>query len=156
MLTLKYIAGPYLPQGPRSQSTYICREQSSVWRLLKYWPPTPPKPSESVLPPHQRRGGTHSLALRGLGSIFWKTPDIGLASYSIIPLRPRFSHLPASDQTRVMQTILKQYLWLWQGTSSMISRNRNTPCYVVKKRNKSQICWQCKQVSTSHMWRHSK
>jgi hypothetical protein len=26
---------------------------------------------------------------RGGGSIFWKTPDIGLASYSIIPLRER-------------------------------------------------------------------
>ncbi len=40
----------------RPQSTYICRVQSSVWRLLKYCPPTPSPPSECVLPPHQRRG----------------------------------------------------------------------------------------------------
>ncbi len=39
-------------EGP--QSTYICREQSSVWCLPKYWPPTPSPPSECVLPP---RGG---------------------------------------------------------------------------------------------------
>ncbi len=40
-------------QRTRAQSTYICRVQSSVWRLPKYWTPT-------ALPPHQRRGGTHS------------------------------------------------------------------------------------------------
>ncbi len=28
------------------QSTYILRVQSSVWRLLNYWPPTPSPPSE--------------------------------------------------------------------------------------------------------------
>ncbi len=33
-------------------------------------------------------GGTHSPGGEGVGgSIFWKTPDIGLASYSIISLR---------------------------------------------------------------------
>jgi hypothetical protein len=40
------------------------------------------------LPPHQRRGGgVHTRrVVRGWGSIFRKTPDIGLTSYSIIPL----------------------------------------------------------------------
>ncbi len=36
-------------------------------------------------PPAQKAGGTHSPNDEGGGgSIFWKTPDIGLASYSII------------------------------------------------------------------------
>ncbi len=66
------------------------RDKSSVWRLSNYWPSTPSTPSECVLPPHQRRGGGGYTLARwwgGGGSIFWKTPDIGLASYSIIPLR---------------------------------------------------------------------
>ncbi len=62
-------------------SSYIYRVQSSVLRLPNYWPPTPSPPSECVLlPPHQWR------AVWGWGSIFWKTPDIGLASWSIVPL----------------------------------------------------------------------
>jgi hypothetical protein len=76
-----------------SQSTYIYstehRVQISVWRLPNYWHPTPSPPSECVLRPHQRQGG-YTLAGwwggGGGGSIFRKTPDIGLASYSIIPL----------------------------------------------------------------------
>ncbi len=51
-------------------------------------PPPPSPPSECVLPPHQRRGVTHSPGGEGgRGSIFWKTPDIGLASYRLIPIR---------------------------------------------------------------------
>ena len=76
------------------QITYICRVQSSVYRLPNYWPPTPSPPSECVLPPHQSWGGGYTLAERwgGGGSIFRKTPDIGLASYSIIPLRSTSSN----------------------------------------------------------------
>ncbi len=47
------------------QSIYICRVQSSVLRLPKYWPPTP-RPSECVLPPYQRLGGTHSPGREGV------------------------------------------------------------------------------------------
>ncbi len=67
---------------------YICRVQSCVWRLPKYWPPTPPLHPASVSSPRTKSGG-YTLAGRwGVGgSIFWKTPDIGLASYSIISLR---------------------------------------------------------------------
>jgi hypothetical protein len=57
-------------------------------RLPKYSPPSPP--SECVLPPTPKAGGggVHTrLAVREGGSIFWKTPEIGLASYSIISLR---------------------------------------------------------------------
>ncbi len=78
-----------LEENPvNEQSTYVCRVQSIVWRLPKYWPPSPFPPSECVLLPYQRRRGTHSPGGEGVGgSIFWKTPDIGLASYSIISLR---------------------------------------------------------------------
>jgi hypothetical protein len=66
--------------------TYICRVQSNVWRLQKYWPPTPSPPSEC--PPTRTKGEGYTLAGRwgpGGGSIVWKTPDIGLASYRITP-----------------------------------------------------------------------
>jgi hypothetical protein len=43
---------------------------------------------ERVSSPRTKGGGVHARrAVRGWGSIFWKTPDIGLASYNIIPLR---------------------------------------------------------------------
>jgi hypothetical protein len=48
-------------------------------------PPPPSPPGECVLPPQQRRGYTltgWSLERGGGVSIFWKTQDIGLASYS--------------------------------------------------------------------------
>ncbi len=58
--------------------------------------PTPCPPSECVLPPHHKAGrgggGSHSPGGEGDGGlIFWKKPDIELASYSIIPLRDRLS-----------------------------------------------------------------
>ncbi len=56
--------------------------QICVLRLPKYWPPPSP-PGECVLPPQQRRGVHTRRAERGVGgSIFWKTQDIGLVSYS--------------------------------------------------------------------------
>ncbi len=59
---------------------------SRVFQNIDLPPPSPP--SECVLPPHQRRGGTHKPGGEGVGgSIFRKTRDIGLASYSIISLR---------------------------------------------------------------------
>ncbi len=72
--------------GKKYLPTYAeYRLQSCVWRLPKYWPPTPSPPSEWVLPPHQRWGVHTRRVVRG--PIFWKTPDIRLASYSIISLR---------------------------------------------------------------------
>jgi hypothetical protein len=67
------------------QSTHICRVQSCVWRLSKYLPPTALSTQRVCPPPAPKAGGTHSPG--GGGSIFWKTPDIRLASYSIISLR---------------------------------------------------------------------
>jgi hypothetical protein len=45
-----------------------------------------PPQSECVLPPHLRRGSTLAGRWDGGGGQYQKTPDIGLASYSIIPL----------------------------------------------------------------------
>ncbi len=57
----------------------IGRVQSCALRLPKYWPPT-----RRVCPPSATKaGGTHSPGGEGGGgSIFWKTQDIWLASYS--------------------------------------------------------------------------
>ncbi len=53
-------------KGVILQSTYVCRVQSSVWRLPKYWPPTPSPPSECVLP--RTKGTLHTRrAVRGWG-----------------------------------------------------------------------------------------
>ncbi len=71
-----------------AQSTYIYRVQSCVWRLTNYWPPTPLS-TQRVCPPPAAKANGSTLAGRwgGGGSIVRKTPDIGFASYSIIPLR---------------------------------------------------------------------
>ncbi len=52
-------------------------------------PPPPLHPASVSSPRTKGGGGGYTLAgRRGRGgSIFWKTPDIGLAFYSIIPLR---------------------------------------------------------------------
>ncbi len=80
--------------------------QSSVWRLPNYWPPTPSPPSECVLPPHQ------SCALAGRwgggGSIFRKTPDIGLASYIIIPLRIKQKIVTSKTYLRIELFLVTQ------------------------------------------------
>jgi hypothetical protein len=73
------------------QSTYICRVQSSVWRLPKYWPPTPSPPSECVLPPHQRRGVPTRRAVRGWeGGQYLEDARhwIGLLQYNPSTVRP--------------------------------------------------------------------
>jgi hypothetical protein len=71
--------------------TYIeYRAVSGVFRTID--PPYPLHPA-SVSSPRTRGGGYTLAGRRGGGSIFRKTPDtdIGLASYSIIPLRDRAS-----------------------------------------------------------------
>ncbi len=66
--------------------TYVeYRAVSGVFQNID--PPSPSPPGECVLP-HNKGGDTHSPGGEGgEGSIFWKTPDIGLASYRIISLR---------------------------------------------------------------------
>jgi hypothetical protein len=74
---------PFINQ-PHKVLTYV---EWCVWRLPKYRPPTPSPPSgcvlRTVLPPHQKRRVHTRRAVRWMGgSIFWKTPAIGLASYN--------------------------------------------------------------------------
>jgi hypothetical protein len=58
---------------------------SSVFRTFDPPPPLHPASGSS---PRTKGGGVHTRrAVRGWGTIFRKTPDIGLASYSLIPLR---------------------------------------------------------------------
>jgi hypothetical protein len=71
-----------------TQRTYIYRVQSSVWRVPNYRPPTPLSSQRVCPPPAPKAGGTHSPGGEEVGgSIVRKTPDIGLASDSIISLR---------------------------------------------------------------------
>jgi hypothetical protein len=61
-------------------------------------PPPPSPPGECVPPPPTKAGGTHSPGGEGGGgSIFWKTRDIGLPSYSNT-LSTNGSMLPATDK----------------------------------------------------------
>ncbi len=71
--------------------TYV--EYRTVSGVFKNIDPPPPVRPASVSSPRTKGRGVHTRrAVRGVGgSIFWKTPDIRLASYSIIPLRDRLS-----------------------------------------------------------------
>ncbi len=71
-----------------AQSTYICRVQSCVWRLPKYWPPTPLPPSECTYvssPPQERRGVHNRRAVRGWGVNILEDARhwIGLLKYNL-------------------------------------------------------------------------
>ncbi len=71
--------------------TYIeYRALSGVFRTNDP-PPHPLSTQRLCPPPTPKAGGDTHRAVRGWGggniSVFWKTADIGLASYSIIPLR---------------------------------------------------------------------
>ncbi len=59
------------------------RGQSYFSRLPKYWPPIPLSARRVCPPPATKAEGTHSPGGEGDGgSIFWKTREIGLPSYS--------------------------------------------------------------------------
>jgi hypothetical protein len=72
-----------LDDWKRRKVRYL-RSQSTEYRAVTGGfqnidtPPLPP--CECVLPPHQTRGLHSHRAVRGVGYIFWKTPDMGLAS----------------------------------------------------------------------------
>ncbi len=88
-LEIFYFSGLIISKWPPIRETHTRREiitvrgLSYVSRLPKYWPPS--APGECVLPPPQQRRGVHTRP-GGEGdegvSLFWKTRDIGLPSYS--------------------------------------------------------------------------
>jgi hypothetical protein len=77
----------------KSQSTYIYGVQGSVWRLPNYWPSTvhPLSTQRERPPPALKAWYTLTGRRGGGGSIFRKTSDIVLASYSIIPLLSKYT-----------------------------------------------------------------
>ncbi len=95
----------------------------------------PPPLRECVLPPHQRRGLHSRRAVRGWGSIFWKTPDIGLASYSTIS--PRYdpstfedsspSPPPPLPRSRAFSTLHASVNYTHNCTYAMSRNNLNVP-----------------------------
>ncbi len=71
------------------QSTYICRVQSCVWRLPKYWPPPPSPPSEYVLPFTKGGGGVHTRqGVRGWGVNILEDARIGFLQYNLSTVCP--------------------------------------------------------------------
>jgi hypothetical protein len=76
-----------LPMQPQSR-VLTCKEYRAVSGVFRtIYPPPPPHPAS--VSSSRTKGGGYTLAGRCGGgvSIFRKTPDIGLASYSIISLR---------------------------------------------------------------------
>ncbi len=74
----------------KSSSHKVLTEYRAVSGVFRTIDPPPPLHPASVSSPRPKGVGVHTRrAVRGWGggSIFRKTPDIGLASYIIIPLR---------------------------------------------------------------------
>ncbi len=94
----------------RPQITYVCRVQSCVLRLPKYWPPTPLS-TQRVCPPPAPKGYTLAGRWGGGVSIFWKTPAIGFASYSIISLRHRHSKKYSSCEIILLNVQEEKVKW---------------------------------------------
>jgi hypothetical protein len=78
----------------------LSTEQCLAPSKKKILTPHPLSTQRVCSPPAPKTGG-YTLAGRGVGggSIYWKTPDIGLDSYSIIPLRDRGSAASFCTQT---------------------------------------------------------
>ncbi len=102
---------------------------SVVFRTID--PPPPSPPSEYVLSPHQRGGDTHSPGGEGVGggSIFRKTPDIGLASYNKIPLRisPKHKDLVSLCSKHLLLSLLSLLSNLSVSLSNSLSEGDNNP-----------------------------
>jgi hypothetical protein len=124
------ITSPCVPTSDQSRLkphkvlTYV--EDRAVYRVFQNIDPPQPflHPASVSSPPHTRR------AVRG--SIFWKTRDIGLASYSIISLRATLCqswlYFPVRDlgfSLRVDLTVCRL-----QAQSNELTRGPLTPRHV--------------------------
>ncbi len=74
---------------PANHKVLTYAEYRAVPGVFQNIDPHPPLHPANVSYPHTKGGRVHTRrAVRGAGgSIFWKTPAIGLASYSLISLR---------------------------------------------------------------------
>ncbi len=109
----RWAYAPHTHIGP--QSTYICRVQSCVWRLPKYWPP-PLHPARVSFP--RTKGGLHTRWVRGGWGVniledarHW----IGLLQHNLsthrpdhpfqaIRIRPRSSAGAGNNLVRIVHT----------------------------------------------------
>ncbi len=78
---------------------YSVRGKSNVWRLAKYWLPTPPTARRVCPPSAFGAGGGHTRWMeRGVGgSIFWKTPGTALYSTYVSTFCSRLSMITKVD-----------------------------------------------------------
>ncbi len=113
-LTTKYL---------HMQNTELCLASSKILT------PTPPHPlsTQRVCPPPAPKegGGTHQPGSEGGGgSIFWKTTDIGLVSYSIISLRislPPFLQRQGVEKYDTRKAYYSSFLLFHEGGTDRVS-----------------------------------
>jgi hypothetical protein len=70
----------------KPQSTYKCRVQSCVWRLSKYWPPTPLSTQRECPTPAPKAGVHTRRAVRGVNILEDARHRIGLLQYNLSTL----------------------------------------------------------------------
>jgi hypothetical protein len=88
------------------QSTYIFSTEHAVSDVFRTFDPPPPPSTQWVCSsPAPKAGAAGGYTLGGGGSIFRNTSDIGLASYSIIPLRSSLT-LPSCVNSSQLSRVL--------------------------------------------------
>ncbi len=138
------------------QRTYIYRVQSSVWRLLNYWPPTPSPPSECVLP-RTKGGVVHTRRpVRGWG--FNISED---ARHWIVLLQYTPSTMPTLPQsyTKFWLTRASLLLTTCRRTDRLTYRHRcdwNTAEIQSGRQTERQTFWQWQTFTNRHIYnRHT-
>ncbi len=80
----------FYDQGLNRRGIILYEAKSNVWRLSKYWPPTPHRPANVYPPPLVRGEDTLAEWRGGGGSIVRKTPDSALYSIYVSTLWPKW------------------------------------------------------------------
>ncbi len=157
---IQYIGNERINDTDHKILTYV--EYRAVSGVFCIDPPPPLHPASVSSPPHQRRGYTRAGRWGGGGSIFWKTPDIWLASYSVIPPLYWCSARKGGKVQKLRKTIkIKDgRIWLslrrWTWTGDFKCREVKTGFY----RNRSMqtgssgtlIGWKSGQTTFVPLW----